>query len=147
RGLPRRPARDRLPPRVADQRAVGAVRPGPRRPERQVAPVRRPAAVAAALRPGRMRAAPALNTNDEVHLPGRLVRHWTLERPNAAAVRCSGWILMKALVCKDGGGTQPPPVAPPRPGGLHALFPATRRHPILRRRRSPRQVPLPGRPG
>src|SRR6516225_1928120 len=38
---------------------------------------------------------------------------------------------MKALACDDGGGTQPPPVARSRTGGLHALLPASHRHPIL----------------
>jgi hypothetical protein len=59
---------------------------------------------------------------------------------------------MKALVCDAGEGTQPPPVAPHRTGGLHALLPAARRHPILRRRGPARQIPLlvpprPRRPG
>src|SRR5262249_52304836 len=31
---------------------------------------------------------------------------YTPKDRNAAAVGCSGWILMKALVCEDGGGTQ-----------------------------------------
>jgi hypothetical protein len=70
----------------------------------------------------------------------------TLQRRDAAAVSCSGWILMKALACADGGSTQPPPSHHPQPEAFPMPYfqpqPETPFY-ALRRRRSPRQVPLP----
>src|SRR5262249_10135518 len=49
--------------------------------------------------------------NDPVQPPGRPDRQNISESRNAGPVGCNGWILMKALVCDDGDGTQPPPTA------------------------------------
>src|SRR5204862_7944108 len=46
------------------------------------------------------------------------------EGAGRAPVCSSDGILMKALICDDGEGTQPPPLALPRTGGPHALLPA-----------------------
>src|SRR5262245_26514404 len=50
--------------------------------------------------------------NDQVQQRGRLERSHAAKSRSTGPVSCNGWILMKALACDDGGGTQPPPVAP-----------------------------------
>src|SRR5262245_61149474 len=47
--------------------------------------------------------------NGPAQLPGRPRNQYTTSSCHAGPVRCSAWILMKALVCEDGDGTQPPP--------------------------------------
>src|SRR3984957_3982542 len=81
--------------------------------------------------------------NAQAKLPGPLGGQHTSKRRNATPVSFSPGILMKAFLCDDGAGTSPTPVASSLLGGLHhAFLPATRRHPILCRRRSPRQGQL-----
>src|SRR5262249_10258178 len=58
----------------------------------------------------------------EAHWPGPPENHHAATNQKATPVGCSGWILMKALLCDGGGGTQPPPAALTRTGGLPALL-------------------------
>src|SRR5687768_1441711 len=51
-------------------------------------------------------------------------------------------MLMKALASEHGGGTQQPPSASLNGGLHHAFLPTPRGHPILRRCRPARQVPV-----
>ncbi len=86
---------------------------------------------------------PSVRRTTPLSCPARAQQVRSPRSEMAAKVSCCGWILMKAFPCDDGTGTSPTPVASSLLGGLHhAFLPATRRHPILCRRRSARQGQL-----